>query len=69
MTKAQVLRDGKINKLIQEMDGSCKMARDVAPLRERAQDVDEIVPKILNQVIECTYFVKGYWEQKSFGEC
>ena len=41
--------------------------QDAAPLRDRSQRSDEIVGKILLQVIQCTYFVKEYCSERSFG--
>jgi hypothetical protein len=48
------------------MDESCKVAQDAALLRDQSKRSDEIVVKILTQVIQCTYFVKEYCSQPSF---
>jgi hypothetical protein len=49
------------------MDESCKVAQDAAPLRDQSQRSDKIITKILIQVIQCTYFVKEYCSERSFG--
>ena len=49
------------------MDESCKAAQDAAPLRDQSKRSGEIVVKILTQVIQCTYFVKEYCSERSFG--
>ena len=49
------------------MDESCKMAQDATPLRDRSQRSNDIVIKILLQVIQCTYFVKEYCGERRFG--
>ena len=67
VTKNQVLRDMGVKQLIDEMDESCKMAKEVAPLKERAKHVDKIITRILQQVVQCTYFVKEYCSEQSFG--
>ena len=40
------------------MDESCKVAQDAAPMRDQSRRSEDIVTKILLQVIQCTYFVK-----------
>ena len=49
------------------MDESCKAAQDAAPLRDQSQRSREIVVKVLIQVIQCSYFVKEYCGERSFG--
>jgi len=53
------------------MDESCKVAQDATPLRDRLQRSNDIVLKILLQVVQCTYFVKEYCSERRFGmyEC
>ena len=53
------------------MDESCKVAQDAAPLRDQSQRSNDIVLKILLQVVQCTYFVKEYCSERRFGmyEC
>ena len=63
----QAGRDSLIQQLIGEMDESCKAAQDAAPLGEQSQRSGDIVVKILIQVIQCTYFVKEYCSERSFG--
>ena len=65
--KLQAERDSLIQQLIGEMDESCKAAQDSASLRDQSQRSGEIVAKILIQVIQCTYFVKEYCSERSFG--
>jgi hypothetical protein len=65
--KLQAERDSLIQRLIEEMDESCKAAQDAAPLRDQSQRSREIVVKILIQVIQCSYFVKEYCSERSFG--
>ena len=65
----QVIRDDIIRQLIEEMDESCKAATEAAPLRDQSGRSNEIVVKILLQVIQCTYFVKEYCSERSFGTC
>ena len=60
--------DDYVRNLIEEMEKSCKMAQEAAVLREHSLRFDEIVGKILLQVIECTHFVKSYCGQSSFRE-
>jgi len=67
VVKLQAERDSLIQQLIGEMDESCKAAQDAAPLKNQSQRSGEIVVKILIQVIQCTYFVKGYCSKRSFG--
>ena len=47
------------------------MAQDAAPLRDQSQRSNDIVLKILLQVVQCTYFVKEYCSERRFGmyEC
>ena len=68
VVKLQAERDTLIQQLIGEMDESCKAAQDAAPLRDHSKRSGEIVIKILTQVIQCTYFVKGYCSERSFGK-
>jgi hypothetical protein len=56
-----------MQQLIEEMDESCKAAKEAAPLRDQSQRTNEIVVKILLQVVQCTYFVKEYCSERSFG--
>ena len=63
----QAERDSLIQQLIGEMDESCKAAQDAAPLRDQSQRSGEIVVQILTQIIQCTYFVKEYCSERSFG--
>ena len=65
----QVIRDDTIRQLIEEMDESCKAATEAAPLRDQSGRSNEIVVKILLQVIHCTYFVKEYCNERPFGTC
>ena len=65
--KLQAERDSLIQQLIGEMDESCKAAQDAAPLRDHSQRSGEIVVKILIQIIQCSYFVKEYCSERSFG--
>ena len=67
--RAQVTRDLSIQQLIEEMDESCKAAKEAMPLRDRSPHSNDIVVKILLQVIQCAYFVKGYCSKHSFGVC
>ena len=46
------------------MDESCKVAQDATPLRDRLQRSNDIVIKILLQVVQCTYFVKEYCSER-----
>ena len=48
------------------MDESCKVAQDAAPLRDQSQRSNDIVLKILLQVVQCTYFVKEYCSERRF---
>ena len=50
-----------------EMDKSCKVAKNVAPLKSHSKPTDEVVNQILQQVIHCGCFIKSYCEDKSFG--
>jgi len=67
VVKLQADRDAGIQQLMGEMDESCKVAKDAASLRDRSQHSDEIVGKILLQILQCTYFVKEYCSERSFG--
>ena len=67
VVKLQTERDSLIQQLIGEMDESCKAAQDAALLRDQSKRSGEIVVKILTQVIQCTYFAKGYCGERSFG--
>ena len=69
MYKTQVIRDDTIRQLVEEMDESCKAAKEAAPLRDRSSHSDEVVVKIILQIIQCTYFVKEYCSERSFGMC
>ncbi len=66
--KLQAERDTLIQQLIGEMDESCKASQDAELLRDQSQRFNEIVVKILIQIIQCTYFVKGYCSEWSFGK-
>jgi hypothetical protein len=67
VVKLQAERDTLIQQLIGEMDESCKAAQDAELLRDQSQRSNEIVVKILMQIIQCTYFVKEYCSERSFG--
>ena len=67
VVKLQTERDSLIQRLIGEMDESCRAAQDATPLRDQSQRSGEIVIKILIQVIQCSYFVKEYCSDPSFG--
>ena len=67
VVKLQTERDTLVQQLIGEMDETCKAAQDAAPLRDQSQRSGEIFVKILIQVIQCTYFVKEYCSERSFG--
>ena len=67
VVKLQTERDSLIQHLIGEMDESCNVAQDAAPLRDESKRSGEIVVKILMQVIQCTYFVKEYCSEWLFG--
>jgi hypothetical protein len=71
VVKLQSDRDVLIQKLVGEMDESCKVAQDAASLRDHSQRSNDIVLKILQQVVQCTYFVKEYCSKRCFGmyEC
>ena len=69
VVKLQAERDILIQQLIGEMDESCKVAQEAESLRDQSQRSSEIVVKILIQIIQCTYFVKGYCSERSFGKC
>jgi len=56
-----------MQQLVEKMDESCKVVEDAASLRDRSQRSDEIIGKILLQVIQCTYFIREYCGQRSFG--
>jgi hypothetical protein len=68
VVKLQAERDTLIQQLIGEMDESCKVAQEAEPLRDQSQRSNEIVVEILIQIIQCTYFVKGYCSERSFGK-
>ena len=67
VVKLQSDRDALIQELIGEMDESCKVAQDATPLRDRLQRSNDIVIKILLQIVQCTYFVKEYCSERRFG--
>ena len=71
VVKLQTDRDALIQQLVEEMDESCKVAQDAAPMRDHSRRSDDIVTKILLQIIQCTYFVKEYCSERCFGmyEC
>ena len=71
VVKLQTDRDALIQQLVEEMDESCKAAHDAAPMRNQSRRSDDIVVKILFQIIECTYFVKEFCSERCFGmyEC
>ena len=68
VVKLQAERDTLIQQLIGEMDESCKAAQEAELLRDQSQRSNEIVVEILIQIIQCTYFVKGYCSERSFGK-
>ena len=49
------------------MDESCKIAQDAAQLRNQSQRSNEVVLDILQQIVECAYFVKEYCGERRFG--
>ena len=67
VVKLQADRDALIQQLVGEMDESCKVAQDAAPLRGQSRRSGDIVTKILLQVVQCTYFVKEYCSERGFG--
>jgi hypothetical protein len=69
ITQAQVIRDEIVRKLIDEMDEACKSAMEAKSLRKGSERTNEIVIQILRQVMECTFFVKGYCSVRPFGLC
>ena len=60
-------RDLLIQELVGEMDESCEVAQDAAQLRNQSQRSNNVVLKILQQVVECTHFVKEYCSERRFG--
>lgn len=69
VAQAQVTLDDNVRNLIDEMDKSCKIAEEAAPLKKRSSRFNEILEKVLQQVTECAYFVLNYSGEKSFGAC
>src|SRR6266849_5203042 len=69
VVEAQAALDDDVRNLIDEMDKSCKIAEEAAPLKKRSPRFQEILKKLLAQVSECAYFVTGYCRDKSFGTC
>ena len=69
VVQAQVALDDDVKNLIDEMDKSCKIADEGAPLKKYSPRFNEILEKLLVQVSECAYFVIDYCREKSFGTC
>lgn len=49
------------------MKDSCEFAEQAEPLMQLSRRQSKIVNRILQQVIQCTYFIKEYCRDKSFG--
>jgi len=69
VVQAQAALDDNVKILIDEMDKSCKIADEAAPLKKHSPRFNEILEKLLVQVSECAYFVTNYCREKSFGTC
>ena len=69
VVQAQAALDDNVKNLIDEMDKSCKIADEAAPLKKHSLRFNEILEKLLVQVSECAYFVTDYCRDKSFGMC
>lgn len=50
------------------MAQACAFADEADPLRARSKGHDVIIGQILQQVTQCAYFIKGYWQDESFGK-
>lgn len=67
MVSDQVDRDEKVEGLIEAMAKSCSFVQQVDFIKERSSRFVTVTKKILQQVVQCTYFVKEYYKNKSFG--
>lgn len=64
---SQIKSDAKLRDLVDAMKDSCEFADQAEPLMRFSQRESVIVHRILQQVIQCTYFVKEYCRDSSFG--
>lgn len=68
MFAAQNNRDQSVEQLVIQMNASCDFVDQASPLKDRSEGHKEIIGKILQQVVECAYFVRDYAKDKSFGK-
>lgn len=64
----QVQRDQKISKLADAMIDACSFADEASPLIFYSRSQAEIINNIMQQVVECSYFIKAYCRNNAFGE-
>lgn len=50
------------------MADSCSFADNAAELNDRSEQFDTIASQILQQVMECAYFIRDYCQDTSFGK-
>lgn len=59
----QAKRDKSIIKLCDAMARACEFADDAKFLRERSQQHDIIIGRILKQIIQCAFFIRSYCQE------
>lgn len=65
---SQAARDAKLKRLIDAMVDACSFVEPVEPLVKLSKHQSDTINRILQQVIQCTYFIKAYCKNDSFGE-
>ena len=66
VVQAQNDRDENVRVLVEAMARSCEFAQDAKGLKGSPRHA-VIIEKILEQVVECAYFIRDYTRDASFG--
>lgn len=61
-------RDAKLEAMVDAMADACSFAEEAEPLRELPKPQSVTIDRILQQVLECTFFINGYCKKEQFGE-
>lgn len=68
MVSAQSALDDKIKGLVLTMGDSCSFADNIEELKHRSDQFHTIAGQILQQVMECGFFIRDYCKDTSFGK-
>ena len=68
VVKAQSDRDQSVSELVVVMAKTCDVVCEAGGLKERSERHKPIITQILQQVVQCAYFVRDYSKERSFGK-